>query len=429
MPLKLQATRWIYLLPLLLVANWILPSKVWIALLTAFGSACLLAFFWSRSLGRGLHLEREMRFGWAQVGDRLEERFTLANQSWLPALWVEIADGSSLPDHHASQVTAIGGQSRNSWRVKTTCTRRGIFTLGPTRLRTGDPLGLFQVELELPGATHLMVMPPVVPLPAIEVAPGGRAGEGRRSRPDPLERTVSASGTRPYQPGDPPRWMHWRLSARHQALFVRNFDSTPSSDWWIFLDLEASRQAGEGWNSTEEHGVILAASLADRGLRLGRAVGLAVCAEELIWLAPRRSAAQRMEILRRLALARPGTTSLAHLLRVSRHALQRGASLVIITPSQEPDWLEALSLLSHSRLAPTVLLFDLASYEAPGEHRSLNVPLARLGISPYLIPRQLLDRPESRPGRLGEWEWVVTGFGRAVPRRSPPDLGWRKVGG
>jgi len=55
--------------------------------------------------------------------------------------------------------------------------------------------------------------------------------------------------------------------------------------------------------------------------------------------------------------------------------------------------------------------------------------LAGLGIAPYIIKRELLDRPEARPGHQGEWEWRVTGFGRAIPVHKPADLSWKKLGG
>ena len=78
---------------------------------------------------------------------------------------------------------------------------------------------------------------------------------------------------RDYQPGDPLRMIHWPTSARMGKLFVRTFDGAPAGDWWILLDLEESTLAGSGFNSTEEHAVILAALLADRlgGLRRGAA--------------------------------------------------------------------------------------------------------------------------------------------------------------
>ena len=82
---------------LLVVLQLTVPYQGWVALLVGFGGAWLIGYLWARSLARGLSLVREMRFGWAQVGDRLEERFTLTNKGWAPALWVEVIDHSTLP--------------------------------------------------------------------------------------------------------------------------------------------------------------------------------------------------------------------------------------------------------------------------------------------------------------------------------------------
>ncbi|HBX71121.1 MAG TPA: hypothetical protein DEH25_17520, partial [Chloroflexi bacterium] len=62
----------------------------WAILLVGMGGVWLFSYLWVRALAQGLHLTREMRFGWAQVGDRLEERFTLINRARIPALWVEV---------------------------------------------------------------------------------------------------------------------------------------------------------------------------------------------------------------------------------------------------------------------------------------------------------------------------------------------------
>ena len=426
--LRLRAPLWTALLPLLLVLQLLFPNKVWMALLVGLGGVWLVAYIWARQLLRHLRLEREMRYGWAQVGDRLEERFTLINTGLAAATWLEIIDQSTLPDYEVSQVTAIGGDSHNSWKTSQVCSRRGLYTLGPTQINTGDPFGFFRVTIDIPGTAALMVRPPVVPLPAIEVIPGGRVGDGRRARPDPLERTVSASGVRKHQLGDPLRWVHWPISISHQEIYVRNFDTTPSSDWWIFLDLQAKVQVGQGWNSTDEHGIILAASLADRGLHLGHAVGIAAAGEKLVWLPPDHSADQRVQILNALALASLGNTPIAQMLEAARPELRRGASLIVITPSMQAEWLEALAFFTRKRYSPTVLLLDPASYGAEVESSQIQAGLIRLGVTPYVIHRDLLDRPEARPGHAGEWEWKVTAYGRAVPTRKPTDLSWHKLG-
>lgn len=405
------------------------PFPVWTAVLVGLGGAWLAGYLWARALAGGLELRREMRFGWAQVGDQLEERFTLRNRSWLPALWVEILDESDLPGYQASRVSSLGGVSSSQWRTAGVCNQRGVFTLGPTSLIASDPLGLYRVTIHDPASTTLVVMPPVLSLPEIVVAPGGRSGEGR-PRVNAPERTVSAASVRAYVPGDSLRLVHWPTTARREEFFVRLLDGTPASDWWVFLDLDRQVQAGQGWDSTTEHGVILAASLANAGLAGGQAVGFAASSQSPIWLAPREGEGQRWEILRALARAAPGDLPLVDLLARSRRAIDQRTSLVIITPNLQPDWAAALIPLLWRGIVPTVVLFDPHSFEPgrpAGEARSLERTLARLGIRHFTLNRETLDRPEARPGRQGRQEFRITPFGRAIPREPAAETPWEKL--
>jgi len=308
------------------------------------------------------------------------------------------------------------------------CTRRGLYTLGPTTLQVSDPFGIYTVTQKYPASTNLIVMPPIVPLPAIEVAPGGRSGEGR-PRPNSPERTVSASGVREYAPGDSLHWVHWRSTAHRDELFVRLLDGNPAGDWWIALDLDASVQAGQDWDATEEHGIILAASLADRGLRLKRAVGLVSNCQPVIWLPPAEGDGRRWEILRSLALARPGATTLAELLARSQSAIGQRSSLILITPNVTGEWIPPLIQMLWRGVVPTVLLFDPVSFgKAPVEQASAQKAaslLAELGIAHYIFTRDMLDKPEARPGKAGGWEWRIAGRGRAVPVRKPGETPWK----
>jgi len=426
--IRLHSPAWPLLTGLLLLLQLLRPDRVWVILLVGLGGAWLVAALWVRSLRRNLHIEREVRFGWAQVGDRLQERFTLVNAGWAPALWVEVQDKSNLPGYRASRVTSIGFYTAMQWRTEGVCTRRGLYMLGPTHLLSGDPFGVYSLSLPLPDSAVLMVMPPVVPLPTIEVAPGGRAGEGKRSCREAIETTVSSEGVREYQPGEALKAVHWPTSARREAWYVRQFDHNPASDWWITLDLHTQVQIGEGFDSTEEHGIILAASLADRGLRQGKAVGLAACGKELIWLPPRRSSTQRIDILRALATASGGERPLEEILASQKYELRRGASLVVITPDMSAGWMKPLIKLTMLGVTATVLLLDPASFGGEGSTASVIGQLADAGIQYYLIPRELLNRPERRPGTQGQWEWRVLGLGKAVPVRRPADMRWRRLG-
>jgi uncharacterized protein (DUF58 family) len=412
------------LVGLLVVLQLTVPYRGWLILLVGLGGLWLIAYLWARSLARRLQLTREMRFGWTQVGDALEERFILANRGWVPALWVEVLDHSTMPDYQVSRATGVGSGESLRWHTEGVCTRRGLFTLGPTSLRTGDPFGLYTVSLHYPGWTTLMVVPPIVPLPTIEVASGGRTGEGR-PRADALERTVSTTGVRDYLPGDSLHWLHWRITAHRDSLFVRLFDGTPAGDWWIILDMDRRVQVGQGQVSTEEHGVILAASLADRGLRARRAVGLATHGERLVWQPPKMGEGQRWEILRELALITPGSRPLAELLARVRPAFGQLASLIIITPAVDGDWVESLLPLLRRGAVATVLLLDPVSFGGIGDVHRVSALLSDLGVVSHVITRDLLDQPEARPGQRGHWEWRIMPTGRAVPVRQPRDTAWK----
>jgi uncharacterized protein (DUF58 family) len=426
--IRIHSRLWLVLAFVLLLLQIVWPNRAWSTLLIILAGSWLLSFLWTFSLARRLFIDRKMRYGWAQVGDQLQERFTVSNESFLPALWLEVDDHSNLPGYTAGRVTSIAGNQSMEWKTDGMCTRRGLFNLGPTTLRSGDPLGLCSLEVTHPNSTILLVLPPVLPLPAIEIAAGGRAGEGRRSNRTALETTVSVETVRAYTPGDPLKAIHWPTSARKNALHVRQFEHMPSSDWYIFLDLEARVQAGSGSESTEEHGVILAASLTHRGLREGHSVGMVMSSPELTWLSPQHSSGHSMNIMRALAVAKPGTRPLRDLLKDALKSVRYGASLVIITPNVEADWAAPLLQLVRIGITPTLLLLDPLTFGGTGSTAAAEGLLNEHGIAHTIIRSDLLNRPEAQPGRQGKWEWRVLGRGKAVAIRKPADTGWRSLG-
>jgi uncharacterized protein (DUF58 family) len=432
------------LLPLLfsivLVMQLIDPGRVWSMLLVGLGIVWIGSYVWVNQLAKKLSLRREMRFGWVQVGDSLEERFTITNRSWIPSPWLKICDHSNLPGYFVSQVRGVNSFSSTSWRTRGTCSRRGVYSLGPTSLHTSDPLGIYDLKLHDPASATLIVMPPIVPLPVIEIAPGGRTGEAPPRR-HVMEITVSASTVREYCPEDSLHLIHWKTTARRDDFYVRMFDSTPASDWWIFLDLDRSVQAGQGWDTTDEHAIILAASIADRGLRARRAVGLGANSDPLVWLPAKEGNNQRWDILRALATINRGECSLKEFLFRMGSGINRQSSLLVITPNPQRDWIEGLIPLQRRGASLTVLLLDTLTWldlaagdpqrnyeQRRTEANQALSTLTGLGVQCYSIPRSLLDTPEVRPGQGGKWEWRTTPLGRAVAVQQPGDFSWKKLG-
>src|SRR5690242_15618127 len=254
----------------LLAILWVLAISIgwqpfWV-LSWSLSAALALSLLWLSLSTRGLTFKRSALGGRAQVGERVEERLALENHSWVPKLWVQVSDGSTLPGHHAGYVSSVGPHQRIAWRAKTVCRRRGRFTLGPVTATTGDPLGLFRRELVLAPEHQLLVLPPTLPLSHFELVPGLMPGRGRGAQRS-QQTTTNVVTVRNYVPGDALTRIHWPSTARLSQFMVKEFDLDPTIDVVVMLDLDREAQAGEGDSSTEEYGVTIAASIAAYLLR------------------------------------------------------------------------------------------------------------------------------------------------------------------
>jgi len=439
-------TPWsIILACVLAIVHLVLPSPVWIVFLWMVGGVSALGYYWIWQMARHVSTSRELRFSWVQVGDRLEERFTLVNNSWLPVLWAEVIDESDLPGYEIGRVASCDGYSTVRWTTAAECTRRGIFTLGPWPLCTGDPFGIFSVTFHRDEVQAIAVYPPVVHLPEIALPRGlasGQSGARRRA----TEAMGDVSQTRFYQPDDPTRVIHWPSTAHRGDLIVREPDREISGDLWIVLDLDGSVQAGKGEESTEEYGVILAASLADRTLRQNRAVGLVAHGAEQAFVPPGRGKGHMWHILRSLATVKAGgTQSLSGVLSRMRENMGQGTTVLVITPSCRPDWVDALLPFTRWGIAPTVVLLDRESFEGPappvgsssahtvphgvrpavqrdargGTLRGIRGLLAGAGVTTHVIRQGHPFRHVVPPERRGHWKFKVSPSGRAIVVRRP----------
>ena len=258
--------------------------------------------------------------------------------------------------------------------------------MGPTRLRTGDPFGIYTLTIHDQHSSTILVTPPQLPLSQLKIPPSGWAG-GRKRRREVLEREISDAGVRDYVPGDSLKRIHWHATAHHDALIVRQLDAAASGDWWIFVDLNKAVQAGTGQDLTLELSIVLAASLATRALKEHRRVGLALIGPNLTWLEPRADSAHRWRILRALAMADAGERSLADLLTVRQPA--RSASLIVITPTFDPAWV-AVSAQHRRGASMTTLLVDPTEFGSRVNQSQVMSALARSGIPYTRMPRSLL---------------------------------------
>jgi hypothetical protein len=249
-----------------------------------------------------------------------------------------------------------------------------------------------------------------------------------------LQESINISHTREMQPNDPMRLIDWKTTARRSSpqseavwgsqFFVRQFEGTPAGDWWFVLDLEKGSQVGTGWDSTEEHGIILTSSLATHGLKADHPVGLSINGSQPDWIVPRRNEYQLRSLLKALAVAGPSDMQLKnYLLRVGA-SFSSHSTLLIVTANPDPDWVQALMPLMWRGIMPTVFLFDPITFGGDRETKAISQIFQTMSIPCHVIPKALLDRPQARPGHEGEWEWRISATGKAHAVRTAQD-DWR----
>ncbi len=386
------------LLTILLVNQVFNPARIWVGVMLALAVMLGMAYLWARQLRDHLHGTRSQRGTWILAGDLLSETFTVENHSSFPVLAVEVVDHSDLPGYHPDWVATVDVHGSQSYPREGRCQRRGVFTLGPWELRSGDPLGIFSVRVEYPEARSILIYPRAMVLPDLQLPRGDAAGAARTHRPSRLYTTTVAS-VRPYVAGDPLRAIHWRQTAHHGEFMVKEFDLEPSGDLWIALDLDATVQQGEGARSTLEYAITLTASLVTEMLAENRRVGL-VAQGHLI--PPQPGQMQLWRILEVLARADPVSGApAARLLDDLRPNVGRGRTVVVITPSTDPVWIGHLLQLANQGNAPAVLLLDAPSFAEDGAANgdgaaataSMRGLLAEHGVPSHVIDSGFEFRP------------------------------------
>ena len=101
----------------------------------------------------------------AQVGEVLQAVYRVDNQTKWGKPWVELWNESNLPASLPGRVIGVRPEGSRQWLAKVTLMRRGSYRLGPLKVRTGDPFGLFTTEMTVGQPTSVVVFPRVVPLP------------------------------------------------------------------------------------------------------------------------------------------------------------------------------------------------------------------------------------------------------------------------
>jgi uncharacterized protein (DUF58 family) len=224
----------------------------------------------------------------ALVDDQVTLQLTLRSADPVERLevLVVVPPGMVGPDGAAGSwavaVRLAAGEQR-TLAVPLTCRRWGAYRLGQVHLRAHDRFRLFTWERQLDGQAVLKVFPVPDALRALvrpfetQVSTGSHVAAQRGDG-------IEFADLRPFLPGDRPRSINWRATARRGDLMVNQRHPERATDVVLFLDSFLDVRGPTG--STLDQAVGAAASLAAAYLRQRDRVGLVSFGGFVQWLQP-----------------------------------------------------------------------------------------------------------------------------------------------
>lgn len=281
---------------------------------------------------------------------------------------------------------SLGMYERVSHRYTIQCHRRGWHRLGPVKLTANDPFGMASRVLELDEQEGVLVYPRVVPITELVVPARQPLGDLKPSTPL-VEDPMRMSGVRPYVPGDSPKRIHWRATARTGEIQTRVFEPSATPVAAIFLDTITFSHLWEGQNSNLlELSVTVAASMAQQLMDGRHQVGMYANApipnqSRAVRISPGRRPGQLTRILESLAMLAPAFGDrIEKMLSQELPRLPWGASIVIITSRIDPELQRTLVRLARSGGAQRFVIIVIGEKPILGPEFRRRVAVYHLGM-------------------------------------------------
>jgi len=267
-----------------------------------------------------------------------------------------------------------GGKAELQYTFTAPC---GEYHWEKVKITVSDPLGLFEIPIELSAEVDVLVLPDrqSINTPGLNPRHTLRAPGLYLSRqPGP---GVNFFGVREYHSGDPLRWIHWRLSARHpNKVFSKEFEREEMADIGLILDGNALANLKIGSEGLFEYSIQAAAVLARSILLAGNRLSLLALGKQVVRVFPGAGKHQLEHILNKLAAAEPGENASLNILKYLPVKLFPSHALIIIISPLGASDLPAISRLLANGYQVLVVSPDPIKFTSANSHQPLAVRAA-----------------------------------------------------
>ena len=394
---------WLLLTLTLLVISLITQQVPLLLLTTLVFLSGMLVRVWSHfALARVTH-EQHVSSEHAFFGETVTVDVTVSNAKMLPLPVVQVTleapeelrvlRGAVTPASgnpfriNLSSYLSVGWYRRITRRYQLECTKRGVYTFGPSTMSVQDPFGFTSKATGSAETTRMVVYPRVLPLRELGLTSTEIMGD-RRVRRQLFEDPLRIVSSREYVAGDPLNRIHWKATARQGVLQTRVLESTSTPNVAVFLDVNTMENRFQAPSERLlESAVSLGASIASDAIASRYEVGVYVNeayrgTRELIRFAPSRNPGHLTRVL----------TGLAHPTGWALHPIDR----VLATEGRNIPW--TASILVVTAVPTPALLATLRRFKRAGRRVAIALVGPESGaaipsdIPLFLAPQTAMQR-------------------------------------
>lgn len=188
----------------------------------------------------GKNLDTEIKHSREQfsVGDKETIALKVNNNSIIPIPYVEVANDSfkSLIKKYHGDAFFLNLNSSKFLKKEIVFKRRGIYNFGITTIKISDIFNVFKYTKKFENKVGIKVYPRIYTVKTLFLG-GSEKLENRLSNKSKVEDLTLIKDIREYRIGDSLKRVHWKLSAKHGDLYVKNYDYISGAQFNLFLDM------------------------------------------------------------------------------------------------------------------------------------------------------------------------------------------------
>lgn len=172
-------------------------------------------------------------------GDWNNYSFVIANEDYITFRNVKVnflTDKSTIEDtNQVTEYSLLPGE-KEKLDTRLRCNYRGEYHVGVDSIVVTDFLYLFTITYPLTSKLKLIVLPRVVELEQLKIAPAEMDVKNPIRNSNRAEEDLDTE-LRKYYPGDTRKMIHWKATAKMNELMSRKYQQKPKAEILLFMDL------------------------------------------------------------------------------------------------------------------------------------------------------------------------------------------------